>query len=83
MDEYSLTRSEAAKEAVPPQATVRVQPCLGCGQLPHGSITLERACLRAAVMRLRSEKAQLVAAVALCESDGGCRASGVASALPK
>ena len=37
----------------PPQATVRVASCVGCRQLPHGSVSAELVCLRATIVALR------------------------------
>lgn len=41
--------------APPPQATMRVEACVGCGKLPHGSINERIACLEREIGRLRNK----------------------------
>lgn len=41
------------RAAEPPQATVKVPACVGCGGLPHGSVGAELACLRTTVVAQR------------------------------
>jgi hypothetical protein len=39
----------------PAQETVKVDPCEGCGKLPHGGTTGEANCLRLALRAARAE----------------------------
>lgn len=66
-----LTNHEAAKESAPKAdgATVKVAPCSGCGQLPHGSVNARIACLEQALARSRVETAPMRARVAALSAE--------------
>lgn len=38
-----------------PQATVKVDACVGCGHLPHGSVNERISCLEREISRLRNK----------------------------
>ena len=43
-----------AKPEEPKQGIVKVAPCLGCGQLPHGPLNERIACLEREIRRYRT-----------------------------
>ena len=42
------------RQSEPPQATVKVKPCLGCSKMPHGPLNERIKCLEAEIRRYRT-----------------------------